>query len=194
MGSNFLVQAQIKSVRLEPAMKIRPATKNDIPAIAQVHFECWRALFSSLVPDFAFDALQPRGDQRWQHFLEGAEWGDEVAYVAEEDGEVVGFAAGGPEWGGHATIEAEMYSLYVMPRYQGQGVGKQLLLSVAKGLVKLGLHSMLVRLRSGNPTPRVYIAMGAEDLGLHPVTVGASSVGEVTYGWSDLRRLSEWQD
>jgi ribosomal protein S18 acetylase RimI-like enzyme len=84
-----------------------------------------------------------------------------------------------------------MYSLYVMPQYQGKGVGKHLLLAVAKGLVKLGLNSMLVRLRSGNPTPRVYIAMGAEDLGLHPVTVGGSSVGEVTYGWQDLRRLSE---
>ena len=53
---------------------------------------------------------------------------------------------------------------------------------------------MLVRLRSGNPTPRVYIAMGAEDLGLHQVSVGASSVGEVTYGWQDLKRLSEFKD
>ncbi|MFN3267477.1 MAG: GNAT family N-acetyltransferase [Deinococcales bacterium] len=172
-------------------MKIRPATKNDIAAIGQVHFECWRALFSGLVPEFAFEMLQPHGDARWLHFLEGAEWGDEVAFVAEEDGKVVGFAAGGPEWGGHPTIEAEMYSLYVLPQYQGKGVGKHLLLAVAKGLVGLGLNSMLVRLRSGNPTPRVYIAMGAEDLGLHMVTVGNATVGEVTYGWQDLRQLSE---
>ncbi len=175
-------------------MNIRPATKNDIQAIAQLHFECWRALFSSLVPDFAFDLLSPKTDQRWAHFLEGAEWGDEVAYVVELEGAIIGFAAGGPEWGGHPTIEAEMYSLYVLPRYQGQGVGKKLVLAVARGLIKLGLNSMLVRLRSGNPTPRVYIAMGAEDLGLHPVAVGAATVGEVTYGWQDLRALSELED
>jgi GNAT superfamily N-acetyltransferase len=173
-------------------MKIRRAHKSDMPAIARVHLECWRVMFSALVPDAIFEALEPKRDARWQHFLEGAQYGDEVALVAENnDGRVIGFAHAGPEWGGHATIESELYALFVLPEHQGRGIGKKLLLAAANALLKQGTNSMLVRVRSGNPTPRVYHALGAENLGLQGVNVDGVTVQEIAYGWHNLRALLE---
>jgi GNAT superfamily N-acetyltransferase len=173
-------------------MKIRRAHKSDLPAIARVHLECWRVMFTAMIPDHILDSLEPKKDARWAHFLEGAQFGDEIALVAENnDGRVIGFAHAGPEWGGHPTIEAELYALFVLPEHQGRGVGKKLLLAVANALLKQGTNSMLVRMRSGNPTPRVYHALGAENLGLQSVNVDGVSVQEITYGWHSLRTLLE---
>lgn len=173
-------------------MKIRRAHKNDVPAIARVHLECWRLMYSGMIPDEVFKTLEPKQDPRWAHVLEGSQFGDEIALVAENNNlKVIGFAHAGPEWGGHPTIESELYGLFVIPEYQGRGVGKKLLLAVAAALVKNNTNSMLVRVRSGNPTPRVYQALGADNLGLQSVSVDGVKVQEIAYGWHNLRELLE---
>ncbi len=149
-------------------------------------------MYVTLIPETVFEALEPKRDERWTHFLEGPQFGDEIAIVAENNnGKVIGFVHAGPEWSGHPTIEAELYGLYVVPEHQGRGVGKKLLLSAASALVKQGTNSMLVRVRSGNPTPRVYHALGAENLGLQTISVGDAKVQEIAYGWQSLRALLE---
>ena len=173
-------------------MKIRRAHKTDIPAIARVHLECWRAMYAAMIPEHIFEALELKRETRWTRILEGSQFGDEIALVAENNNnKVVGFTHVGKEWGGHPTIEAELYSLFVVPEHQGRGVGKKLLLAAANALVKNGTNSMLVRVRSGNPTPRVYQALGAENLGPQTVSIDGVSVQEVTYGWHSLRDLLE---
>jgi ribosomal protein S18 acetylase RimI-like enzyme len=173
-------------------MKIRRANKSDLPAIARVHLECWRLMYSALVPEGVFHTLEFKRDQRWAQFLDSAQHGDEIALVAESSGnKVIGFAHAGPEWGGHPTIESELYALFVLPEYQGRGVGKRLLLATASALVRRNSNSMLVRVRSGNPTPRVYQALGADNLGMQSVSVDGVAVQEIAYGWNNLKTLLE---
>lgn len=172
-------------------MQIRKATKQDIPGIARVYQLCWREQYGAFVPSDIFESLAIGEDKRWENILDASTYGDEVAFVAEENSEIIGYASGGPEWGGHPSIEAELYSLYVMNGHQGKGLGKRLLQSVAAALQSMSMNSMLVHLRSGNPTPRVYNALGAEYLGTQAISVDGVTIQEMTYGWKDLKKLTE---
>lgn len=50
----------------------------------------------------------------WMHF-----------YVAEEDGRLAGCGAIGPYWG--KTDESSLFNLFVLPEYQGRGLGRKLI-------------------------------------------------------------------
>lgn len=73
-------------------MSVRMATVNDAAAIARVHVDSWRTTYAGIVPDdFLAGLSYASREQRWRELLSGVS----VAWVAEADGAVVGFAAGG---------------------------------------------------------------------------------------------------
>ncbi len=62
-------------------------------------------------------ALQP------QNILERAGWTH--FYVFCEDGKIVGCGAIGPFWG--KTDESSLFTIFVLPEYQGQGIGRKII-------------------------------------------------------------------
>lgn len=55
-----------------------------------------------------------------EHVLERASWTH--FYVAELDGSIIGCGAIGPYWG--KEDESSLFTIFVLPEYQGKGVGK----------------------------------------------------------------------
>jgi len=55
---------------------------------------------------------------------------NEQYHIAEEDGQLIGFAASeiikNPHWAKHKEL-GHLYNLYVIPKYQGKGIGTKLL-------------------------------------------------------------------
>ncbi|MBZ5736827.1 GNAT family N-acetyltransferase [Nocardioides mangrovi] len=89
-------------------MLIRPAARSDAEAVASVHLAARR---SATMPP----GIHPDGDvRRWL----ARRLGQDDVWVAELDGEVVGYARFTPTW---------LDDLYVLPTYAGQGVGSALL-------------------------------------------------------------------
>ena len=61
--------------------------------------------------------LQPAGvleRASWTHF-----------YVAEENGDIIGCGAIGPYWG--SDTESSLFTIFVLPEYQGKGVGRKII-------------------------------------------------------------------
>lgn len=58
-----------------------------------------------------------------QHILERAAWTH--FYVALEDDSVIGCGAIGPYWG--KTDESSLFTVFVLPEYHGQGVGRRII-------------------------------------------------------------------
>ena len=58
-----------------------------------------------------------------EHVAERASWTH--FYVAEEEGAVVGCGAIGPFWG--KEDESSLYTIFVLPEYQGKGVGRKMI-------------------------------------------------------------------
>ncbi len=77
---------------------VRPATVADAPAMGQLVVRAWQAAYRGQMPDDYLNGL--RAEERaayWDGVLRREDRRG-VILVAERDGEVVGFAAAGPEF------------------------------------------------------------------------------------------------
>jgi GNAT superfamily N-acetyltransferase len=105
-------------------MRIRTASANDALAIGRVHVETWRSAYRDIVPSAYLDNLLP--EERavlWRTVLLDPSGARFVLVAADEGGELIGFAAGGPERSAELEDRGELYALYVLPSHQRRGLG-----------------------------------------------------------------------
>jgi L-amino acid N-acyltransferase YncA len=172
-------------------MRVREADIDDAAAIARVHVDSWRTTYAGIVPEEQLiSQLSYEGRERmWCKSL-GDSSRRGFVYVAEEErGEVVGFAAGGPERNGDPFYHGEIYAIYLLQEFQRRGIGRRLALVSARKMIEAGQKSMLVWVLSKNPSRGFYEALGGELLSEKPIEVGGAKLTEVAYGWKDLRLL-----
>ena len=63
-----------------------------------------------------------------QNILERASWTH--FYVVEDDGQIIGCGAIGPYWG--KEDESSLFTIFVLPEYQGKGVGSLIMNTLEK--------------------------------------------------------------
>src|SRR5690349_22051398 len=100
-------------------MAVRVATPDDADAIQRVRTDTWRATYRGLMPDAVLDRLGYDGTRRREFMARMTP--DRFVLVAEHDGEVVGYANGGPSRVADAAHPGEIYAIYVLPSHQGHG-------------------------------------------------------------------------
>lgn len=152
-------------------MAIRRATIDDVDAIARVHVATWRHAYRGQLPDAALEAVDvERRRAMWQRIV-GTEGHPAHVFVAEEAGEVCGFAASGPLRDDDADGAAgELYALYVAPPAQGRGLGSRLLQAAEADLVDRGhARAVLWVLATNAASIGFYEAHGWRDDGVDDV-------------------------
>jgi GNAT superfamily N-acetyltransferase len=113
-----------------------------------------------------------------------------MVYVAEDErGKVIGFASGGPERSGNPRYTGELYAIYVLAQYQGQGVGRQLVIPLVHHLLQEGRRAMLLWVLAANPARTFYERLGGQAVYEQSVTIGGMPLLEVAYGWQDVQTL-----
>ncbi|MEZ4861385.1 MAG: GNAT family N-acetyltransferase [Caldilineaceae bacterium] len=90
-------------------MNIRPTHTHEIPQIAAIHEQTATVAYAHIFPNQPFPHAETLA--RWQRF-------PGQILVAEVENVLVGFVAFDAE---------ELHALYVLPEYQGQGIGRRLL-------------------------------------------------------------------
>lgn len=166
---------------------VRVATSTDAPAIARVHVASWRSTYRGLLAsDFLASLSESNYTDRWRRVItEGAS----KVYVAEDAGEVVGFASGGRERAGETGYEGELYAIYVVDSAQRRGFGRELVRATVEGLRELGFDDMIIWvLRDNQPARAFYERLGGVYVRAQPITIGLDTIEEVSYGW---RRLED---
>ncbi|MHB8630668.1 MAG: GNAT family N-acetyltransferase [Candidatus Limnocylindria bacterium] len=169
-----------------PEQRIRRGTPDDGPAIASVRVDTWRSAYRGLVPDALLDGLDAENPSAsWRRGLETID-PTRVAYVAEVDGNVIGFATGGRARGGPPRYPGEVYALYVRAAHQGTGIGRALLRVTAEELVRRGLAAIVIWTLFGNRASRgFYESLGGLVIGEKREPFEGYELHEVGYGWLD---------
>jgi ribosomal protein S18 acetylase RimI-like enzyme len=166
-------------------LSIRAATIIDVPFIARVDVETWRATYAGILPDHLLVGLSER--QRavvWSRFITRRP-GDTMAALAE-DGSVLGFGSCGPGREPDVPYAGEVFTLYVATDWQGRGIGRHLLLALFARLIRCGHVSAAIWVLEENPARYFYERVGGRIVSRRRIDIGQAQVDAVAYAWPDL--------
>ncbi|MCL4872108.1 MAG: GNAT family N-acetyltransferase [Anaerolineae bacterium] len=168
---------------------VRPAAIEDAAGIARVHVESWQTTYKGIIADDYLASLsiaQRTHDRELRLQLPPP---GVVTYVAEANGEVVGFATGGRERSNHPEYTGEIYALYLLAAHQKRGTGRKLVQVVARDLAVQGHTSLLILVLEANPARRFYERLGGRVVLETTFMIGEQVLAELGYGWPDIHTL-----
>ena len=120
---------------------IRDARPEDARAIANVHFKSWNGAYCGIISHKALSMMIARRDHKW--------WASAIrrsttVLVVEMGGEIVGYATLGRNRARELPQQGEIYELYILPEYQGVGLGTRLFNTARRRLTEHGLTGLVV--------------------------------------------------
>jgi L-amino acid N-acyltransferase YncA len=170
--------------------KLRPARAGDAAQIADIYVDTWRTSYPGIVPDKGLVNMSSAGHARaWMRRIRQ---GHDVVLVAERrDTGVIGFGSAGPNRVRSSRFDGEIYTLYVQPDFQEQGVGRQLMNGLFRSLEVRGFKGCIIRVLAANPSRFFYAAMDGQICGEHTEPLWGDDVPVVSYGWENLAALGD---
>jgi GNAT superfamily N-acetyltransferase len=136
---------------------IRQATPDDSDSIALVHVRTWQEAYGHVFPPEQLAGISVEERTRaWRSMLERFS----RTYVAEVDGEVVGFASAGPSRDEDGEGVGELYAIYVHPDHWGSGAGRELATSADDALRAEGYTMAILWVLDDNPRARRFYEAG----------------------------------
>lgn len=178
-------------------ISLRRATVDDAAAIAEVRIASWRATYRGVIPDSYLDQMQlEESTLNWRVILDSAQSSAAhhkvCVFVAESDGQVIGFASGMLLPEAKYDLNAELTAIYLRPEWQRAGIGRRMLQKVARTLQQQGASSLLVWVLSANHAARhFYEELGADKLVEQDFNWDDMELREAGYGWRDISALTE---
>lgn len=170
-------------------MRIRKAVASDIPAIAAIHVEAWRANYRGMIPDDAIDTRTVElRKATWHHTLSQPHRSTLVS--CDDTGMVTGFASAFRLPVPQNGFDSFLQMLFVAESLKGQGIGRVLLSAIAEEMRSAGAHSMALRTLRLNPARAFYERMGAELIS-EGIDVDRGEFDDVVYGFRDLSALRQ---
>ncbi|HKS60016.1 MAG TPA: GNAT family N-acetyltransferase [Thermoplasmata archaeon] len=158
----------------------------DAFGIARTHVTSWKETYDGIVDRGFLEALSV--NERFDHWTrlldeEPPPW---VHVAVDSQGQVIGFASGGPTREPWPGISGELYAIYLDAAAHGLGIGRELVLRVTEDLMKHGITSMIVWVLEANPHRGFYEALGADLLTQQMIPIGGKPYRMVAYAWRDL--------
>lgn len=138
---------------------IRKREYKDLEAIERVVTLGWNQTYKGLVSDRVLDVIREKESLRVDKRKEDFDSNNNDYLVLEVDGEVIGFCRyGESEEEGYG----EIFALYILNGYKGNGYGKELVLTASSMLKEMGFDKMLIGCLVGNPSNEFYKHLGGK--------------------------------
>jgi len=174
-------------------IKIRRARKTDAGAIGRVHVETWQSAYAGLLPDAMLVRMSDvRQSAWWSRALSDPRESRGIFVADDAEMSVVGFGSCGPAreipdgLDGTETRVGEVYTLYVEPDFQNQGLGRRLLDAMFRQLQADGCDTAVLWMLAANPTRFFYEGLGGALVGRRTDKMSGTEVEEAAYAWRDL--------
>jgi ribosomal protein S18 acetylase RimI-like enzyme len=168
---------------MEP-FAIRPAHPDDAGAIGRIDVETWQATYAGvLATPYLVGLSAEKRERGWAGVIRREP--RDVRVAVGPDGAILGFGSCGgcrdePNYTG------EVFTLYVAPDWQNQGVGRALLLALFARLVERGNPSAVIWVLSENPSRFFYQRLGGREIRRKNLPFAGAQVAATGFGWPDL--------
>jgi ribosomal protein S18 acetylase RimI-like enzyme len=163
---------------------VRSARPEDARGIARLDVETWRTTYAGVLPpSYLVGLSEQRREIGWRSVI--LREPRDVRVAADVSAAIVGFGSCGPNRGDR-FFAGEVFTLYVAPDWQNQGIGRRLLIALFRRLVATGRHSAIVWVLRDNPSRFFYERLGGQQVSRKTLAVGGAAVEAAGYGWRDL--------
>jgi len=163
---------------------IRPARPGDACGIARLDVETWRTTYAGVLSTAYLVGLsERRREAGWRGVI--LREPRDVRVAVNSTGAILGFGSCGPNRGDRAYA-GEVFTLYVAPDWQNQGIGRRLLIALFRRLVVMDRRSAILWVLRDNPSRFFYERLGAQQVSRKPLAVGGVTIEAIAYGWPDL--------
>ncbi len=170
---------------------LRRAGPDDWEAVAAIHAASWRSAYRGIYPDSYLDEEAP-GERRgfWRRAL--ADWDPDVdaVFLAEEDGEAVGFACLLREADSAGPL---LDNLHVLPERKSEGIGRRLIAAAAEWLAaKQPEAALQLGVWKDNEAARgFYARLGGREVEEYALeTPGGGSARQIRVRWDKASELA----
>lgn len=155
---------------------IRPATLIDAKAIAEIHVVAWRAAYEGIFDaDFLAGSSVRQREDFWRSEIQEMR---SIIMVAEENGVVLGWVAGGSSRDEDGQATSEVYAVNVAPEKWRSGIGRQLMAAIEERLASES--SPLWVLAQNSRALDFYMSIGYETDGVQKSSqLGGKSISEL---------------
>lgn len=164
------------------AIDVRRAETRDAEAITAVHDAAWRNAYDGLIPAKELrDIIARRGPRWWQRAIARGT----AILVIEVGGTICGYATFGPNRMRKLAQKGEVYEIYLLPEYQGVGLGTRLFLAARSELARLGYESTVVwALAENQQACQFYTNVGGRKVAHANERFGETSLTKMAFAWA----------
>lgn len=187
-------QEDFDRVRLQiefPGIRFRLGAEDDITATAEAYLASVRGSYKGFLPDDYLDGLSIEKRSLVMSERRTANADTYRLLIAEDkDSGVVGFIDYARLEPGNFGYDGHIFSFYVVPEFQGRGLGRLLFLECLRSMRREGYNSVELDTFASNPFRPFYEKMGGTVIGDTPrhKNDGLDEPG-VVFGWSDLSKI-----
>jgi ribosomal protein S18 acetylase RimI-like enzyme len=156
-----------------------------------VQVDSYRTTYAGILPAaYLAHFTYAEQEQDWRDWITSQR--DDLLYVVEARGEIVGYTLGRSQLDEDGPYDAELIALHVRRPYQRRGIGHRLVAALAEQLHARGCASLMLWVLEDNPARSFYERLGGRLIGAQDwggnVEFGIQ-VREMAYGWSDIQQL-----
>jgi ribosomal protein S18 acetylase RimI-like enzyme len=163
------------------AIDVRSAEIDDVEGITAVHDASWRYAYEGLIPAQELARMIARRGPRW--WSRAIRRGTAVL-VLEVGGTIAGYATFGPNRARDLSQKGEVYEIYLLPEYQGVGLGTRLFLAARRELARHGYETAVVWALADNESAcRFYRNAGGRRVARSTEQFGKTVLAKVAYAW-----------
>jgi ribosomal protein S18 acetylase RimI-like enzyme len=168
---------------------IRTGRPGDARSIARLDVETWRATYAGiLTTPFLVGLSAQRRELGWATVIEREP--HDVRVAVNDEGRILGFGSCG-RCRGEPEFAGEVFTLYVAPDWQNQGIGRRLLLTLFERLAAQGCGSAIIWVLRDNPGRFFYQRLGGREVQHKIFAVGGKRIEAAGFAWRDLPRYLE---
>ena len=134
---------------------LRPARSEDAPLLARTRQKAWAATYRGIYPDEWIDAFDfARHTEKDRRRIENPE---NRVYLAMDGDDCVGYAYFGPlTRGQYKDFQICLNSLYFLPGYQGQGLGRRIFALLTAECRRRGIDKFFCGCNAHNRAARAF--------------------------------------
>jgi ribosomal protein S18 acetylase RimI-like enzyme len=173
------------------SFRVEPAMETDVEAIARVHVQGWRESYKDLLSPASLAGLSVEERARmWRSTFTEPNPRALLLIGRAANGEIVGFASGGPTRSGDSELldtAAEIYAIYLLDKVKRQGLGRRLMAGLFDHLTGQGFASAgLWVLQDNLSARRFYERLGGKPGPGQELELRGQTVTEIAYRFDPI--------